>query len=127
VNPLSALTGSAVDRLFDDPLTHALVLRMMEAEAIGARLGLSTGVNAAEVEEMRKLGAIKTSMLQDMQAARPLEIDPILGVFPELATNSACRPPSATPCSAYCVNVLPRAALWPDSHSAQPGCHRCES
>jgi 2-dehydropantoate 2-reductase len=85
VNPLSALTGSTVDRLLDDPLTHALVLQMMEeAEAIGARLGVSTGMNAAEVEEMRKLGAIKTSMLQDMEAARPLEIGPILGVFPEL-------------------------------------------
>ena len=85
MNPLSALTGSTVDRLLDDPLTHALVLRMMdEAEEIGARLGLSTAVNAAEIEEIRKLGAVKTSMLQDIEAGRPLEIDPILGVFPEL-------------------------------------------
>ncbi|PMS34895.1 ketopantoate reductase [Trinickia symbiotica] len=86
MNPLSALTGSTADRLLDDPFTHALVLRMMEeAEAIGACLGLSTGMSAAErVAVTRKLGAFKTSMLQDMEAGRPLEIDPILGVFPEL-------------------------------------------
>jgi 2-dehydropantoate 2-reductase len=86
MNPLSALTGSAADRLLDDPLTHALVLRMMEeADAIGTRLGLPTGMSAPErVALTRKLGAFRTSMLQDFEAGRPLEIEPILGVFPEL-------------------------------------------
>ena len=86
MNPLSALTGSTADRLLDDPLTHALALRMMEeADAIGQRLGLSTGMSASQrVAVTRQLGAFKTSMLQDMEARRPLEIDPILGVFPEL-------------------------------------------
>jgi 2-dehydropantoate 2-reductase len=86
MNPLSALTGSTADRLLDDPLTHALVLRMMEeADAIGARLGLSTGMTAPErVAVTRRLGAFRTSMLQDFEAGRPLEIEPILGVFPEL-------------------------------------------
>lgn len=86
MNPLSALTGSTADRLLDDPLTHELVLRMMEeADAIGRRLGLSTGMSAqARVTVTRELGAFKTSMLQDLEAGRPLEIDPILGVFPEL-------------------------------------------
>jgi len=86
MNPLSALTGSSADRLLDDPLTHALVLRMMEeADAIGQRLGLSTGMSAPQrVAVTRELGSFKTSMLQDMEAGRSLEIDPILGVFPEL-------------------------------------------
>jgi 2-dehydropantoate 2-reductase len=86
MNPLSALTGSTADCLLDDPFTHALVLRMMdEAQAIGTRLGLSTGMSAAaRVAVTRELGAFKTSMLQDMEAGRPLEIEPILGVFPEL-------------------------------------------
>jgi 2-dehydropantoate 2-reductase len=101
VNPLSALTGSTVDRLLDDPFTHALALRMMEeAEAIGARLGLSMDASAAErAAAMRKLGAIKTSMLQDMEAAKPLEIDPILGVFPELGRKLGVPTP-------YCDSVL---------------------
>jgi 2-dehydropantoate 2-reductase len=86
MNPLSVLTGSSADRLLDDPLTHALVLRMMEeADAIGAKLGLSMGMSAPErVALTRKLGAFRTSMLQDFEAGRPLEIEPILGVFPEL-------------------------------------------
>jgi len=86
MNPLSALTGSTSDRLLDDPLTHTLALRMMEeADAIGRRLGLSTGMSAQErVAVTRELGAFKTSMLQDLEAGRPLEVDPILGVFPEL-------------------------------------------
>jgi 2-dehydropantoate 2-reductase len=86
MNPLSALTGSTADRLLDDPFTHALALRMMEeADAIGQRLGLSTGMSAPQrMAITRELGAFKTSMLQDFEAGRPLEIDPILGVFPEL-------------------------------------------
>jgi 2-dehydropantoate 2-reductase len=101
MNPLSALTGSTADRLLDDPLTHALVLRMMEeADAIGARLGLSTGMSAPQrVAVTRKLGAFRTSMLQDFEAGRPLEIEPILGVFPELGRKLGVPTP-------YCDAVL---------------------
>ncbi|HLX03141.1 MAG TPA: 2-dehydropantoate 2-reductase [Trinickia sp.] len=101
MNPLSALTGSTADRLLDDPLSHALVLRMMEeAEAIGARLGLSSGMTPPErVSVTRKLGSFKTSMLQDMEAGRPLEIGPILGVFPELGRKLGVPTP-------YCDAVL---------------------
>ncbi|MFL9871762.1 2-dehydropantoate 2-reductase [Paraburkholderia megapolitana] len=86
MNPLSALSGSTADLLLDDPYTHALVLRMMEeADAIGTQLGLSTGMSApARVAVTRELGAFRTSMLQDFEAGRALEIGPILGVFPEL-------------------------------------------
>lgn len=86
INPLSALAGSTADRLLDDPYTHALALRMMEeAERVGAKLGLSAGMSAqARLAMVRELGAFKTSMLQDLEAGRTLEIDPILGVFSEL-------------------------------------------
>jgi 2-dehydropantoate 2-reductase len=101
MNPLSALTGSTADRLLDDPLTHALILRMMEeADAIGSRLGLSTGMSAPErVAVTRKLGAFRTSMLQDFEAGRPLEVEPILGVFPELGRKLNVPTP-------YCDAVL---------------------
>ncbi|WP_029226906.1 2-dehydropantoate 2-reductase, partial [Burkholderia ubonensis] len=101
MNPLSALTGSTADRLLDDPCTHALALRMMEeAAAIGAKLGLDTGVSAPErMAVTRRLGAFRTSMLQDFEAGRSLEIGPILGVFPELGRKLDVPTP-------YCDAVL---------------------
>jgi 2-dehydropantoate 2-reductase len=86
MNPISALTGSTADTILDDPLTYALVERMMEEAAVlGERLGLSMKMSIAErIALARKLGAFKTSMLQDLEASRPLELMPILGVFPEL-------------------------------------------
>ncbi|KWE59854.1 2-dehydropantoate 2-reductase [Burkholderia ubonensis] len=93
MNPLSALTGSTADRLLDDPCTHALALRMMEeAAAIGAKLGLDTGVSAPErMAVTRRLGAFRTSMLQDFEAGRSLEIGPILGLLRQRAANSGLQ------------------------------------
>ncbi|WP_179403903.1 2-dehydropantoate 2-reductase [Burkholderia guangdongensis] len=101
MNPLSALTGSTADRLLDDPLTRTLALRMMEeAAAIGARLGLDTGMSGPDrIAMTRKLGAFRTSMLQDFEAGRALEIGPILGVFPELGRKLDVPTP-------YCDAVL---------------------
>ncbi|MCO8624124.1 2-dehydropantoate 2-reductase [Burkholderia multivorans] len=101
MNPLSALTGSTAEQLLDDPFTHDLALRMMEEAArIGAKLGLSTGMSGPErIAVTRKLGAFKTSMLQDFEAGRPLEIGPILGVFPELGRRLNVPTP-------YCDAVL---------------------
>ncbi|RQV21375.1 2-dehydropantoate 2-reductase [Burkholderia cenocepacia] len=101
MNPLSALTGSTAEQLLDDPFTQDLALRMMEeAAAIGARLGLSTGMSGPErIAVTRKLGAFKTSMLQDFEAGRSLEIGPILGVFPELGRKLGVPTP-------YCDAVL---------------------
>lgn len=101
MNPISALTGSTTDVILDDPLTHALTLQMMdEASAIGARLGLEMAMSAAQrVALTRELGGFKTSMLQDMEAGRPLELEPILGVFPELGRHLGIPTP-------YCDVVL---------------------
>ncbi|WP_423379272.1 2-dehydropantoate 2-reductase [Burkholderia sp. LMG 32019] len=101
MNPLSALTGSTAEQLLDDPFTQDLALRMMEeAAAIGAKLGLSTGMSGPErIAVTRKLGAFKTSMLQDFEAGRALEIGPILGVFPELGRKLGVPTP-------YCDAVL---------------------
>ncbi|MCA8092693.1 2-dehydropantoate 2-reductase [Burkholderia anthina] len=101
MNPLSALTGSTAEQLLDDPYTEHLALRMMEeAAAIGAKLGLHTGMSGPErIAVTRKLGAFKTSMLQDFEAGRPLEIGPILGVFPELGRKLDVPTP-------YCDAVL---------------------
>lgn len=86
-NPVSLLTGSTTDRMIDDPSLHALFVAMMtEVIAVGTALGMDAGVQPPErIAFARKLGGIKTSMLQDAEAGRPVEIEAILGTLVELA------------------------------------------
>ncbi|VTU31458.1 ketopantoate reductase family protein [Variovorax sp. PBL-E5] len=86
MNPLSALTGAAVDRLVGDPATRQLAARMMEearilAEGLGIALPMSTEERLAELDV---LGPVKTSMLQDLEAGRAPEIDAIVGAVAEI-------------------------------------------
>jgi 2-dehydropantoate 2-reductase len=85
-NPLSALTGAGTADMAGDPLVYQLILRMMqEMSDIGDRLGLKLGISPEDrMAVARKLGNFRTSMLQDMEQGRPLELDPILGAVVEL-------------------------------------------
>jgi len=87
MNPISALTGATCDRILDDPLTAALTLRLMaEARAIGARIGAPIEERSEDRNALtRRLGAFKTSMLQDAEAGRALELDQILAAPREIA------------------------------------------
>jgi 2-dehydropantoate 2-reductase len=69
-----------------DPLVYQLILRMMhEMSDIGDRLGLKLGITPEDrMAVARKLGNFRTSMLQDMEAGRPIELDPILGAVVEV-------------------------------------------
>jgi len=86
MNPISALTGATCDRILDDPLLNRYSLAIMaEAAAIGERIGCpisQTGEDRNAVT--RKLGAFKTSMLQDALAGRPLEIDALVTAVTEI-------------------------------------------
>jgi 2-dehydropantoate 2-reductase len=86
MNPMSALTGATCDRLLDDPLLDRFTLTIMaEAAAIGAKIGCPIGQSGeARTAVTRKLGAFKTSMLQDVEAGRPLEIDALLTAVSEI-------------------------------------------
>lgn len=87
MNPISAITGATADRLLDDPMVGGFVLRVMaEAQAIGARIGCTIGERGEDRNAVtRKLGAFKTSMLQDVEAERALEIDQLLAAPHEIA------------------------------------------
>ncbi|HYD59090.1 MAG TPA: 2-dehydropantoate 2-reductase [Noviherbaspirillum sp.] len=80
MNPVSALTGATCDRILDDPLVHAFCLdAMAEAAPIGARIGCPISQSGQDrMEVTRKLGAFKTSMLQDAEAGKALEIDALV-------------------------------------------------
>jgi 2-dehydropantoate 2-reductase len=86
MNPVSAITGATCDRVLDDPLVHAFCLEAMrEAADIGARIGCPIAQSGEErMEVTRKLGAFKTSMLQDAEARKPLEIDALVTAVHEI-------------------------------------------
>lgn len=86
-NPVSVLTEGTLAELATDPGTRRVIRTMMEeARAVGEKLGVSFAVDADERMDMAaKVGAHRTSMLQDVQAGRPTELDSLLGVVIELA------------------------------------------
>ena len=86
MNPVSALTGATADRILADPLVRAFCSgAMREAAAIGARLGCPIEQDPEDRHAVTaRLGAFKTSMLQDVEAGKPLEIDALVGAVHEL-------------------------------------------
>ena len=86
MNPISALTGATTNRILDDALVCNFVSAvMLEAKAIGEKLGLPIDQQPEDRHAVtRKLGAFKTSMLQDVEADKPMEIDALIGAVREL-------------------------------------------
>lgn len=89
MNPISALTGATCDRILDDELVRGFVTNvMLEAAAIGARIGCAVEQTPEQRHAVtRKLGAFKTSMLQDVEAGRPLELDALVGAVSEIGRH----------------------------------------
>lgn len=96
MNPISALTGATCDRILDDPLVRDFCSAvMLEAQAIGAAFGIPIEQRPEERHAVtRKLGAFKTSMLQDLEAGRPLEIDALLGAVREIGGHLGMPTPN---------------------------------
>ncbi len=96
MNPISALTGSTVDRVLDDPeLRRFCAAAMLEASAIGARIGCKV-LESPEDRFLvaRKLGAFKTSMLQDVEAGRAIELDSLVGAVKEIGERVGVATPN---------------------------------
>ena len=85
-NPLSVLTGATLEQITEDSGTRALAAAMMaEAQAIGERIGVRFGVSIDKrIEGARAVGAHKTSMLQDFERGRALELDALVGAVQEI-------------------------------------------
>ena len=95
-NPISALTRATLASICQYPVSRALAVSMMtEAQAIANKLGITFRVPLEKrVAGAERVGHHKTSMLQDVEAGRPLEVDALLGSVVELArltnTPSPC-------------------------------------
>ena len=95
-NPISALTGATLAGICRTPATRELAAQMMTeagriAEALGVRIRVSVEQRIAGAEAV---GEHKTSMLQDAEAGRPLELDPLVGVFVELGEITGVPTPA---------------------------------
>lgn len=95
VNPISAFTGATTDRILDDELVRGFASAMMrEAQAIGAQLGIPIDQQPEDRHAVtRKLGAFRTSMLQDVQAGKPVELDALVGAVRELGQLTGVATP----------------------------------
>ena len=95
VNPVSALTGATTDRILGDELVRGFVSAvMLEAKAIGERLGIPIDQQPADRHAVTlKLGAFKTSMLQDVVARKPVELDALVASVRELGQLTGVATP----------------------------------
>ncbi len=85
-NPISALTHATLDVLCNDPGTREVARNMMlEAQAIAEKLGVKFPINVdRRIQGGADVGAHRTSMLQDLDQGRPMEIDALVGSVQEL-------------------------------------------
>ncbi len=86
VNPISAFTGATTDLILGDPLVRDFISKIMqEAKEIGARIGIPMEQQPEDRHAVTlKLGAFKTSMLQDVEAGKAVELDALVSVVKEL-------------------------------------------
>jgi 2-dehydropantoate 2-reductase len=96
MNPVSAITGAPTDRLLADPLVRAFCsAAMREAAVVGARIGCAIDHQPEDRHAMTlKLGSIRPSMLQDVEAGRTLELDAIVSVVREIAQRIGAATPN---------------------------------
>ena len=106
-NPISALTGGTLEELVRHPETSAVIRQIMvETEAVAAKLGIELPISIDQrMAGAEKVGAHKTSMLQDLEAGRPLELEPIVGATVELSERLGVAMP-ATRAVYACAKLL---------------------
>jgi 2-dehydropantoate 2-reductase len=94
-NPVSALTVTTADRLIENQEVKAYMVEIMrEVLAIGRAVGVDANIDPeARIDMARSLGRFKTSMLQDLEAGKPLEIDGLLAGTLEIARKAGVRAP----------------------------------
>jgi 2-dehydropantoate 2-reductase len=96
MNPISAITGATGDKILDDNLVRAFCSRVMrEAQAIGAKIGVEIADSPEDRHAVtRKLGAFKTSMLQDVESRRAVELDALVSAVREIGEHVSVATPN---------------------------------
>jgi 2-dehydropantoate 2-reductase len=109
-NPISALTRATLEQMARHPDVARLVRELMvETEAVAARLGIELPISIEQrMAGAEKVGAHKTSMLQDLEAGRPLELEAVVGAVVELGERMGL-PMTATRSVYACAKLLDEA------------------
>jgi 2-dehydropantoate 2-reductase len=107
-NPISALTVATLDRITGNPELRALCRTMMlEAKPVAEALGTRFAIDVDKrIDGAAEVGDHKTSMLQDLERGRPMEIDALLGAVVELGEVVGAQMPT---CHAVLALVRERA------------------
>jgi 2-dehydropantoate 2-reductase len=119
-NPISALTRATLAQMTRDPDVTELVRNIMtEVEAVGAKLGLEIPVSIEQrIAGAAKVGEHKTSMLQDLEGGRPLELEAVVGAVVELGERLNVPMPHTR--SVYACTKLLATIAAPPNPSAPP-------
>jgi 2-dehydropantoate 2-reductase len=109
LNPVSALTGATLAEIVRDPNTGALIRDLMtEVESVARQLGIELPVSIEQrMTGAENVGEHKTSMLQDLESKRPLELDEVVGAVIELGERFDVAMP-ATRAVYACAKLLDR-------------------
>lgn len=115
VNPVSAITGATTDKILGDDLLRGFISNvMLEAKAIGEKIGIPIAQQPEDRHQVTlKLGAFKTSMLQDVEASRAVELDALVSAVREI--GQLCK--IATP---YTDALLGLARVHARQHKLYP-------
>jgi 2-dehydropantoate 2-reductase len=115
-NPLSALTGATLDVICGREDLRAVCRAMMlEAQAVGEALGVQFAIGVDKrIEGAGEVGAHKTSMLQDLERGRPMEIDALLGAVVELGGLTGHAMPTCRSVLALVRERARQAGCYPD-------------
>jgi len=111
-NPISALTRATLVEMTDDPLIEPMVEGMMrEAVAVAAALDVEIPVSIEKrIDGARRVGAHKTSMLQDLEARKTFELDALTGAVVELGRLTGTPTPATAQVYAL-TKLLEKSAL----------------
>ena len=96
LNPISALTGATLEDMCRDDNTRAILRNvMLEAQATGEATGIKFSIDVDKrIAGAEAVGAHKTSMLQDLELGRPMEIDALVSAVVEIADHAGINTPT---------------------------------
>jgi 2-dehydropantoate 2-reductase len=120
LNPVSALTRATIVQMVRDPGVCSVIRNIMqEVEAVSHKLGMQLPVSIDQrIAGAEKVGEHKTSMLQDLEAGRPMELEALVGAVVELGERVGL--PMTTTRAVYnCVQLLARSAAPPSASTGR--------